>query len=377
MNNSKRLANYELLRIIAIFQIVCNHIVRHGVIHAETSMPYQVWASGTEVKKFMSCLVLPGGQVGVAVFFLISGYFISNSKREISIKKVVLQSIEYSWVITFLMVLTNAFDKESYAFQLKEIAACLFLPISGGLGWFITAYCVVCLMAPSLNRFIKSLNKRGFLSFILVIWMFSYTVGGLAQTSVYMIIRGVLFYCIGAYLSKYSQFIKDGKGIQTVVIMIITIFAWMVASYCEYKLGNMEITGEENAITYLMKIVLNSICIPIISCLMFVMFSNLKITKRRLIDIISPHVFAIYLLHDSAFGRRFFWDMIFRVEDIYLDDIFLLCVIVIALTVIIVCMFFDKVLNVINRLLSKSSKVSTAKLKLLGIICNNYSKDKI
>ena len=72
---NSRNASIELLRIIAMLMIVGNHLVYYGV------WKEQIWIEGTELNRWVVCILFPGGQVGVAVFFIITGYFLVDMER--------------------------------------------------------------------------------------------------------------------------------------------------------------------------------------------------------------------------------------------------------------------------------------------------------
>lgn len=91
MNSKKRNSNFELLRIISMLLIVFHHSVVHGLLIASASMNQgtpvsnQVWLT-----TFTGQLVAMFGKVAVAVFVMISGYFLVNSSFswEKSLKKI-------------------------------------------------------------------------------------------------------------------------------------------------------------------------------------------------------------------------------------------------------------------------------------------------
>ena len=62
-------SNFELLRIIAMLMIVGAHFPGHGIRHVLVPELSSVWLSGSFVNRvFTSCLI-PGGKIGVGIFF--------------------------------------------------------------------------------------------------------------------------------------------------------------------------------------------------------------------------------------------------------------------------------------------------------------------
>ncbi len=99
IKTKNRQSNFELLRIIAMLMIVAHHLVVHGV----TQVSY---SSGTFVNKIFASFLQPFGQIGVALFFMISGFFLCQ-KEKVSVKKVALEAAFYSFAlgIAFIILL--------------------------------------------------------------------------------------------------------------------------------------------------------------------------------------------------------------------------------------------------------------------------------
>lgn len=96
----KRETSFELLRIIAMFMIIGDHLFRHGVIHAETDAQYVLWSNGDTITQLIGSWFLPGGRVGVAIFFMITGFFSCGREHGLSIKRVMKTSIDYAMSLT-------------------------------------------------------------------------------------------------------------------------------------------------------------------------------------------------------------------------------------------------------------------------------------
>ena len=89
----QRQSNFELIRIVAMLMIVASHYVCHGIYKVSSTNAYDVYLHGDMINRVVSVIYSPGGKTGVALFFMISGYFLSNKKLCISQKKVVAQCV--------------------------------------------------------------------------------------------------------------------------------------------------------------------------------------------------------------------------------------------------------------------------------------------
>lgn len=96
-----RLSNFELIRIVAMLMIVGAHYLGHGVLRVRTSDAYNTFMQGDLINQMISVLYSPGGKTGVALFFMITGYFLCNKKELISQKKLVSQSFFYALLLAF------------------------------------------------------------------------------------------------------------------------------------------------------------------------------------------------------------------------------------------------------------------------------------
>lgn len=86
---------------------------------------------GATLNKLFAILLIPGGRVGVALFFLISGYF-QICKSTVSVKKVVEETIFYS---IFLQVIALILKIGSLGSLIRS-----FLPIASGNWWYVLSH---------------------------------------------------------------------------------------------------------------------------------------------------------------------------------------------------------------------------------------------
>ena len=75
-----RKSNFELLRIFSMVLIILYHLVLYGCGRAADS-----YSLSNIIYSFFSC----GGKLGVALFIMITGYFMIDKDKDINIKKMV------------------------------------------------------------------------------------------------------------------------------------------------------------------------------------------------------------------------------------------------------------------------------------------------
>ena len=100
-----RESSVELLRIFAMFMIVAHHLSVHGVQQVSFDSRYLSYTNGSFFNQLFTCFLIPGGKVGVALFFMITGFFMCR-KENSSVKKVVIQSAFCSVVTGVLFLIS-------------------------------------------------------------------------------------------------------------------------------------------------------------------------------------------------------------------------------------------------------------------------------
>lgn len=157
---SIRRGNIELLRVIAMLMVTMLHAMGHGRVLEQ----YEYASFGYILFWSFEALC----NVAVNVFVLITGYFMVTSKFKPSrIVRLVIQTQFYS--ILCLLVSATIFNNP---ITLKSISYVLF-PLTKCTYWFASAYVVLVLISPLLNKFINSMNKtQHLLSIILLSTVF-------------------------------------------------------------------------------------------------------------------------------------------------------------------------------------------------------------
>lgn len=132
-----RKSNIELLRIIAMFLIIGHHLTVHGIMHYETKEQFIIFSSGSFVNKIFCLFLFPGGEVGVAVFFMIAGYFCIRRTTSVKLVWILLQTSFYGilsfagWLLSNYFVSRSSISfPQAVQFALRSIV----LPSSGGGG---------------------------------------------------------------------------------------------------------------------------------------------------------------------------------------------------------------------------------------------------
>lgn len=310
---SGRQANFELLRILAMFMVVIMHYISRSQALPEYGRELDsVAVTAVFLESF--CLV------AVNVYVLLSGYFLSAAafswKR---LLRLYLQVLFYTVFIPVVLVLLGLLplSEISYFYFLVE----MFLPGLSGQYWFVTAYILMCLFAPFLNEALERLPKKR-LEQLLAALLFYFCLGKtFLPMPLPMDKMGydfgwfLVLYVIGGYIRRYGiPFLKNGRrglwvylgamGLNG-ILECVTVFLYRRTGMAgNYTLS--AIFGDcASALFHYNHLLCLTGAVGLFSA-----FSCLRIKEGRFsagIRFVSPAVFGVYLIHEQQnVGRRWF-----------------------------------------------------------------------
>lgn len=315
----------ELLRIISMLFIVFSHYTVHnGIANPSLSIGFN--------RFFLEVTIL--GNIGVILFVLISGYFLIDSDK-FKLKKllkIILQVWVYSSLIYIIFCISGLTD-----FSIKGLIKNIF-PITFKQYWFATAYVVLYIFHPFINKFLKSLSKREYQLFLIIsLTMFSIIVSCIGMGSDFYgneLIQFIMFYSIGGYLKKHKLFSKKRNSIiliSSICILILSVISVDLLSVKFPSLGKYANHFYDR----------NSIVAIAFSVSLFNYFINKKSFNNKFINLISSATFGVYLIHDNNYIRSFLWNDIFHNKDYVSSNMILLHVLISVGLVFIVCVLID------------------------------------
>ena len=347
----KRNANIELLRIIMMMQIIFLHISDYG----DYSDIAKRIEGHTELLYWILWLMC---RCPVFVFVVIMGYFLSTSKPEFNIKRLLkcyLPMLFYSLSITFACGIykPGVLSTEHY------IKA--FLPFLSRTWYFMTLYLLVLILSPYLNRMIQGLDRKHFLILIGIcfclfsIWQplsmlepFDEIIGIkkiLSTQGGKSLYDFIYMYLLGAFLRRYHLFRThdntpdDSIWSKPYLYLLGFLGLGFLNVIIVYTYPDM---GIENVIGYNDNplVVLQCICI-------FRTFEKMNLTKfpqiSSVINYISAGNLGVYMIHEHPFIRPFIWEKIFNTDNItfYTEGHYLLNFLLIIILVYSFCWMID------------------------------------
>ncbi len=293
----KRKSAIELLRIIAMILIVAHHFSLHGDFgfSAETVSLNRVWI------QFMQF----GGKIGVNIFVLISGYFLITAEKlkTQKILKFILQVLTYSVLIFGCFVV---FGSESLG--VKSAIRSLF-PLIHSTWWFASAYFVLYLLSPYLNRLLNSLDKKNYLrllALLTLIWSIVPTIFEVSMQSNYLL-WFIYLYALAGFIRLHASLYQNaGKYFAVAVITVLVTNVIVVA----LDFLGTRFSFFDGVATYLYH--MQRIPVLLCSVALFIAFLGIDIGYKPIINIISSATFGVYLIHDNKYIRPFLWQTLFK-----------------------------------------------------------------
>ena len=333
---SKRLNNFEALRILAMFMVIILHYLYKGGLLTSTTEPF------TAVS-YAAWLVESFAIVAVNVYALITGYFMCESQMKAGrLLRIICQVLWYTLLIPVVLVLSGLVDISS--FDTYDLLRFVF-PIHMKHYWFVTAYVVLMLFVPFLNIAIKHMSSRqlaGATALITAYQMFPKSVLPVSfadDDAGNGVLWLICLYLIAAYIRKYGiPFFSSLKRSMLVYVgSVVCIFASLLVMRQVYF--KLDAFGENINFAYHY----NHIFCLVASVALFYAFKHWNMKDNsvsRFVGKVAPYTFGVYLLHEHIL-IRYEWPKWLQVSATESIGIFSLNIVWKPLLVLAVGLFLD------------------------------------
>ena len=325
----KRNSAIELLRIISMLMIVAHHFAVHGGFEFDKgaiTLPRLWWG-----------FIGIGGNFGVDVFVLISGYFLVSSKSvSVDFRKTFrfwTQVLFYSLV---LFVISISLGREQVTFNGVKKAI---MPVTFNMWWFASVYFILFLLHPYINKLLKSMTGkeyRGVMGALLLLWSVIPTVTGDPFFS-NILIEMFIVYVIGGYirLHGFSEKIKCRHYFMLFFGSLLAIYL----SYVAIILVGTRVPSVADSNMYFY----GRVKVPMLLCAVciFMAFIKMKPFNSKIINTIATGTFGVYLLHDSHALRDFIWKDTFNCVAFQESNMIIPYSLFVTVIIFVICCFID------------------------------------
>ena len=261
-----------------------------------------------------------GGKIGVCVFVIITGYFMSRSRfRFASILKLVLQTLFFSW-----MFLAIQFFADAGQLDFKKIKTAL-IPLTTGEYWFVTTYIVLMLLSPLVNLCLHSISDDAERKALLVGFVLFSVIPTLVLSNSYT--SNVVWFCylylVGAYVrdrKESGEFEEPDIGTAGWRKAVLSPVHWAIRRPAlAFVVCLVAAQGSMVLINCLKEWCLFTVISPkylfsqnmlpvfLMSLAMFCFFAKLKPFHSKVVNFLAKSAFGVYLIHDNMFVRAFVW----------------------------------------------------------------------
>lgn len=264
------------------------------------------------------------GALGNAIFILLSGYFMCSADKRIDLIKIskkLLTQLAFASVI--LMVgsqIVRQVLTEKYVPTLDN-------GIFNGSSWYVGYYFLVIVIAGLfLNRFLGSLDKTRYLTFLAVTfgliqfsWSGSSVLGGTIGDG-RTVGTGIFLFALGGFIRKYNPL----EHVRTWVIWTTIVIMLAIVGLSYYNIvmrGIDECNKKGSPFSQPLPGYSNySIVIMILCVAIFELFRRLPEFKGRIVNFLGAATFMVYLLHDNSFFYNL-WDIQDWIGMLYNDKL--------------------------------------------------------
>lgn len=306
-----RQSNIEILRIISMIMIVFQHFAYHS------NFDWQ--STGVTLPRLWYNFIAMGGQVGVDVFVLITGFFLINSNSTSFHFKRILkfwgQVVFYSVVLYFVLGFLGL-----SGFRMKSLIQSFF-PITLSSWWFASAYFLLYIIHPFLNAFLRNLEKKTYQSLLVmlvIIWSVIPTFTNSLYGSNDLLWFSTL-YAIAGYVRLYgfnNAFTTKQYFRLWLITSVITYSTSVIIMFMSTKWDALS-----GYVTYFYSMEKVTVLLSAVS--LFMTFATLKIRNHKWINVLATATFGVYLIHDQSLVRYFLWERLFKGNQ-YQDSLFLI-----------------------------------------------------
>ena len=308
---TKRKANFELLRLIAMLMVVALHYLGKGLLLPEFSDGFP---TGNQC---LAYLIESFSIVSVDAFVLLSGYFLVKAEFKCErVLQLVAQVLFYSLLVPAVLLAAGVLKLDNLNFY--DLINNVF-PVQTEHYWFATHYIFLYLFTPILNRAIRAMNQKQLrIAVLILIMTFSVPKSILPvvlpfDKSGYDVIWFICVYMLAAYIRLYGiSFYKNKKvSIFMYVICAVGVFLWnmVIGIFYLYTGKFVDQIGEVLQYNHILNL------LAAVSFFYIFLHSEIRNIKwSKIICNVSPYAFGVYLLHEQI-QVRYLWPTWLQVHE--------------------------------------------------------------
>ena len=298
-NEKKRNYGIDLLRIMAMFMVITVHIGTYSDFKKRKDLLLKK-------KRYYLYFIWLWGLKCNTIFGLIAGYVGLNSRNKLSsILYLIITTNIYSIIIEFMTIKKNKLQYKNYQYIF------ILFPLCRNVFWFYTCYVGLCYIKPYLNFIIKNISKGessricllNFILFSVIITIFNSSAFDAFHSNSIFILS--INYYYGAHIKKNGIFLEKFSKLTLIFISLFCHLLTLLFIYLN------DLNNEKTKNKYYINVDFRKESNPLLlirSICDLVFFKDLNIFKflEKIISIISPSVFFVYILGFNSYTSNFY-----------------------------------------------------------------------
>lgn len=248
---------------------------------------------------------MPGGKLGVNIFVLITGYYMSQKTAKVGSKvlKNWLLVLLYSWFIaaaSFIILRPET--------SMKSLLKAIF-PIVFEEYWFMTAFVGVLILSPWVNKLIASVNNRDMFKGLIVLFVMQSFIPTFTGTETWLsnLSFFTFLYITGAYINRSAIAEKVSKRILLFMFGGSIIAMWGISMILWVEAKSFPILS--NYINYF-SVSVESVFIYFSACSIFLFAIKQRRFSNTLINSVATYIVGGYLFQSHDFVSGGIWSFV-------------------------------------------------------------------
>ena len=316
LKDNVRNSNIELLRIVAMFLIVLEHLLINGTSYFTAPVGNQAYTAN---------FIIGFTYVGVNCFLLITGWFGIDLKWR-KLFNIYFVCAFYELVFFIIYLILGKAEP-----TLSNIANIIF-PLSHSSTWFIRCYTILLLAAPLINKGLEQLDKKQYQYILLLFTIINIYFGWFWKypqfnSDGFNIQQFVYLYIIGGYLRRYIDMDKivSHRWLWLTMYIALAVLWGIVQNIHNF----IHIVPHWNGWGY---------CSPVIvtqAVCLLLFFSTIRV-QSRFINVFASGTMAVFIVHMNRYFGDFLYDVCHEMVDMIGNErIYLQVTSVVSLTLLI------------------------------------------
>ena len=286
-DTTKRNFGIDALRLVAMYMIVLLHVLKHGgILQHATGLSFAVvWLLETVAICAVNCYAMISGYVGF-----------EEEERQYRYYKF---SVLWLSVCFYSIIFSLGISIYTGNLCIKTIFMVLF-PVTTSQYWYFTGYTCVFFVAPWINKLLRCLSPQDkkrftvvFCVFLMYITVASILFDPFGTQGGYSFLWLMSMYIVGALLKNFKFLDKIKRSRVMLIGGVCVVLGWCL---------KLIIPTQNILITYTSP---TTVCLTI--CLLIV-FSKMKLSSgsQKIVRVLTPATFGVYLIHDNNAVRNAF-----------------------------------------------------------------------